>query len=197
MMSSVRAPRCMHAFTSRSMKTVQRSPSLTGARDASARSENSPLMATPSSSARSSRKLPVPAAHASFMVKSTTTESPRTGSRARRMYLLSCPPISKMVSGCTPSKRSPTNAAPVLCAVISSWIESAPINSPTNSRPLPVVPTPQMRKRCPTAASISRRWRVTTSMGLPAVRVNTWWAISPSASMTTSLVPTDPISRPR
>ena len=55
------------------MKTVQRSPSRTGAFEESASRANSPLMLMPSFSACSSRNEPVPAAQASFIAKSTTT----------------------------------------------------------------------------------------------------------------------------
>ena len=81
-------------MTSRSMNTVQRSPRRIGAVDCSASSANSPMMAMPSFSACSSRNEPVPAAQASFMAKSTTMPS------CRLMNLESWPPISKMVSTC-------------------------------------------------------------------------------------------------
>ncbi|OPZ72242.1 MAG: hypothetical protein BWY83_00751 [bacterium ADurb.Bin478] len=126
------------------MNTVHRSPSLMGALLERASLANSPLMAMSSSSARSSRKLPVPAAQASFMVKSTTTPS------CSEMNFESCPPISKIVSGTLPSSMVlPMKVDPVLCAVISSLIVSAPTSSPANSRPEPVVPTPSTRTRSP------------------------------------------------
>ena len=74
------------------MKTVQRSASCTGAGEASATASNSSTMSTPSLAASSCRKLPVPAAQTLFMSKSTACRC------SRRMYLASCPPISKIVS---------------------------------------------------------------------------------------------------
>ena len=45
-------------------------------------------------------------------------------------------------------------AAPVLWAVISSLMMSAPTSSPMSSRPEPVVPTPQILMRSPELVSI-------------------------------------------
>ncbi len=115
------------------MKTVQRSPRRIGAADCRARSANSPTMSMPSFSACSSRNEPVPAAQASFMAKSTTMPS------CMEMNLESWPPISKMVSTWRAMLRL-MKSAPVLWAVISSVIRSAPQSSPMSSRPEPVVP---------------------------------------------------------
>ena len=43
-------------------------------------------------------------------------------------------------------------AAPVLCAVISSLVVSAPTSSAISSRPEPVVPTPRIRIRSPSVS---------------------------------------------
>ncbi len=146
------------------MNTVQRSPSLDGLVEESARRANSPLMLTPSFSACSSRNEPVPAAHASFIVKSTTMPF------SSEMNFESCPPISKIVSTGSPLKTWLTWMAPVLCAVISSLTTSAPTNSPTSSRPDPVVPTPAMISRSPQSFRRSVRPCCTASTGRPAVR---------------------------
>src|ERR1022692_4333738 len=90
------SPLCSQPVTSRSMKTVQRSPRRVGQGAASARRANSPLMLMPSFSACSSRNEPVPAAQASFMAKSTTTPC------SMEINLESWPPISKMVSTGSP-----------------------------------------------------------------------------------------------
>src|SRR3970040_492820 len=111
------------------MKTVQRSPRRMGAGEDRARRENSPTIETPSRSACSSRNDPVPAAHASFIVKSTTTPS------STRMNLESCPPISKIVSTASPVRVRATCTAPVLWAVISSWMASAPTSYAIRSPP--------------------------------------------------------------
>ena len=121
-------------------------------------------MLMPSFSARSSRKEPVPAAQASFMVKSTTMPS------CRLMNLLSWPPISKIVSHCLPSLR-PMKSAPVLWAVISSVMVSAPMSSPISSRPEPVVPTPSMLMRSPISSRMSVSPLLTTSTGRASVFV--------------------------
>ena len=129
------------------MKTRQRSPNRIGSRDANANCANSPLIATPNFSACSSKNEPVPAAQASFMVKSTTTPS------RIRMNFESCPPISKIVSTSGIPIWRQTCVAPVLCAVISSFTVSAPVSSPISSLPDPVVPTPRMLTRAPSPSS--------------------------------------------
>ena len=106
----------------------------------------------------------MPAAHASFIAKSTTIPS------SRLMNLASCPPISKIVSTPRPRIVRSMKAAPVLCAVISSLTVSAPTSSPISSRPDPVVPTPQIRTLPPRSRSISRRPRLTASIGRASVR---------------------------
>ena len=63
----------------------------------------------------------------------------------------------------------PMNVAPVLWAVISSLTVSAPMSSPINSRPEPVVPTPRMRSRGPISSQMSERPLFTTSTGRPSV----------------------------
>ena len=174
------------------MNTVHRSPRRIGASLASAISANCFLIAMSSSSARSSRKLPVPAAHASFIVKSTTTPS------CSEMYLASCPPISKIVSGSCPSSMVfPTNSAPVLCAVISSLIVSAPTSSPISSRPDPVVPTPPIVSESPHWSAICDSAPATTSIGRPIVGVYISVITRPDSSITTTLVETLPMSIPR
>ncbi len=104
----------------------------------------------------------MPAAHASFMAKSTTTPS------WRLMNLLSWPPISKMVSTRLSILR-PMKSAPVLWAVISSVTVSAPVSSPTSSRPEPVVPTPSTRMRSPNSERRSCSALSTTSTGRASV----------------------------
>ena len=146
------------------MNTVQRSPRRMGADEPSASSANSPTMLMPSFSACSSRNEPVPAAHASFMAKSTTMPS------CRLMNLLSWPPISKIVSHCLPILR-PMKSAPVLWAVISSVMMSAPVSSPMSSRPEPVVPTPSRLMRAPISAWMSASPLLTTSTGRASVLV--------------------------
>ncbi len=146
------------------MNTVQRSPSRIGAGEPSAMRANSPMMLMPSFSACSSRNEPVPAAQASFMAKSTTIPS------CRLMYLESWPPISKMVSTCRSILR-PTKSAPVLWAVISSVMTSAPQSSPMSSRPEPVVPTPSRLMRSPTSSRMSSSALPTTSTGRASVFV--------------------------
>ena len=84
------------------MKTVHRSPNLIGCSELNASSANSPFMFIPSFSACSSRNDPVPAAQASFMVKSTTTSS------CMLINLESWPPISNIVSGRFPVSLSAT-----------------------------------------------------------------------------------------
>jgi hypothetical protein len=74
------------------MKTVQRLPSLTGARELNAASENSRVMLIPSLPACSSRKAPVPAAQTRFMRNFSTLP------RDIWMYFESWPPISMTVS---------------------------------------------------------------------------------------------------
>ena len=86
------------------------------------------------------------------------------------MNLESWPPISKIVSTSAPPRAALTWTAPVLCAVISSLTTSAPTNSPTSSRPDPVVPTPATASRSPQAALSSVSPCCTASTGRPAVR---------------------------
>ena len=140
------------------MKTVQRSPRHDGAGARWASAANSSRIEIPSRSACSSRKDPVPAAHALFIAKSTTTP------RSIRMNLLSCPPISITVS----TSGSIATAARAW-AVISLRTVSAPTNWPTRWRPEPVAPAPRTSTRapisCPIWASASR----TASSGFPAV----------------------------
>src|SRR4030065_504517 len=107
------------------MKTVHRSPMRTGARDERAISANSPWIRTPRRSACSSRKEPVPAAHASFIAKSTTTPS------SRLMNFESCPPISKIVSTDCPKNRRLMNEEPGLWGGVSSRGGAAPPDPPT------------------------------------------------------------------
>jgi len=104
----------------------------------------------------------VPAAQASFIAKSTTMPS------WTLMYLLSWPPISKIVSQRRPILR-PMKSAPVLWAVISSVTMSAPVSSPMSSRPEPVVPTPRRLMRYPISSRISARPLFTTSTGRASV----------------------------
>ena len=174
------------------MKTVQRSPSLIGCALESAIRANSSLMRMPSSLARSSRKLPVPAAQASFIAKSTTMPS------SRLMNLASWPPISKIVSTPRPRIVRSMNVAPVLCAVISSLIVSAPTSSPISSRPDPVVPTPRMRILPPRSRSISRRPRLTTSIGRAVgPQVDLLEDVAVGVDARPRFVLTDPMSMPR
>ena len=106
----------------------------------------------------------MPAAQASFMAKSTTTPF------SIEMNFESCPPISKIVSTGSPPSVLLMWIAPVLCAVISSLTTSAPTNSAISSRPLPVVPTPQIFSRLPQIRSTSASPCCTASIGRPAVR---------------------------
>ncbi len=121
-------------------------------------------MLMPSFSACSSRNEPVPAAQASFIAKSTTMPS------CRLMNLLSWPPISKIVSHCLSILR-PMKSAPVLWAVISSVMMSAPVSSPMSSRPEPVVPTPSRLMRAPISSRMSVSPLLTTSTGRASVLV--------------------------
>ena len=95
--SSGAAPEAMRDTTSDSAKTVQ--VELTES-DRVARRERSPIRSRSISSvlAITSRNLPVPAAHLSFMAKSATFPSGPS-----RITLLSCPPMSRTVSA--PGKR--------------------------------------------------------------------------------------------
>ena len=140
------------------MKTVQRSASCTGAGEASATASNSPTMSTPSLAASSCRKLPVPAAQTLFMSKSTACRS------SRRMYLASCPPISKIVS-----TSGSAAIAPRACAVISSMTRSAARKSPTTCRPEPVVARPSSRTPPPRSARSPATSSRATSIGRPRV----------------------------
>src|ERR1035441_3251526 len=173
------------------MNTVQRSPRRVGLCALNASRANSPLMLMPSFSACSSRKDPVPAAQASFMAKSTTTPF------SMEMNFESWPPISKIVSTGSPPSVLLMWIAPVLCAVISSFTTSAPTNSAISSRPLPVVPTPRIFSRLPQIRSTSASPCCTASIGRPAVRRYTSWITAPNSSIATTLVDTDPMSRPR
>ncbi len=76
-------------------------------------------MPSPSFSACSSRKDPVPAAQTLFISKSTTLPPQIL------MYLESCPPISKTVS-----TSGQASTAALAWAVISLTTTSAPVKSP-------------------------------------------------------------------
>ena len=91
----------------------------TGSGVSRARAPNSSLMEMPSFSACSSKKEPVPAAQTLFIIKSTMAPF------FREMYLLSWPPISKMVS-----TSGSMAAEAVAWAVISLRTTSAPIKAP-------------------------------------------------------------------
>ena len=114
----------MRDTTSDSAKTVQ--VELTD-NDRVARRERSPIRSRSISSvlAITSRNLPVPAAHLSFMAKSATFPSGPS-----RITLLSCPPMSRTVSA--PGKRC---LAPRAWHVISVTRWSAPS---ADSLPYPV-----------------------------------------------------------
>ena len=157
-MSLTGVPRCWWRTTSESMNTVHCSPQSTGCSAARARRAKSRLMLMPSFSACSSRKLPVPAAQALFMVKSLTRPF------SSRTYLESCPPISKMVS-----TSGQMNAEAVAWAVISLTTTSAPARSPMRWRPEPVTPTACTSANSPYRSRISRNPVRTASMGRLAV----------------------------
>ena len=109
-------PRATAASMTSAMKTEQCWPSATPSGAASASSPSCATDSTPSKRRPcSSMKEPVPAEQASFMAASTTRPP------SSRMYLASCPPISKMVS-----TRGSTWRAPAAWAAISltTWTAS-------------------------------------------------------------------------
>ncbi|GBE01407.1 hypothetical protein BMS3Abin08_00836 [bacterium BMS3Abin08] len=167
------------------MNTVHRSPSLQGLSEEKAHSANSPFIEISSFSACSSRKEPVPAAHALFISKSTITPS------LREIYLESWPPISKIVSTSGSIK-----AEAVAWAVISFLTISAPTKSAIMYLPEPVVPAPHIRTLSGNSDEISLRPCLTASIGLPAVIRYLFEIKPPSSPITARLVLMDPISMP-
>ena len=109
--------RAISEITSDWAKTTQVEAMDTGS---SAWREMSPRssMGISSRSAMTSRNLPVPAAHLSFMTKSAMTPS-----ASREMALLSWPPMSMMVR--TVPSWEPSHAAPRALALISLIDSSA------------------------------------------------------------------------
>ncbi len=170
--------------TSLSMKTVHLSPRRTGTADPRAIGPKSSI-ATPSFSACSSRKEPVPAAQTLFISKSTTLPS------LMEMYLESWPPISKMVS-----TSGSISTAALAWADISLRTTSAPTKSPVMYLPLPVTPTPRTGTR-DIRPPISLRPFLTASRGLPAVRRYILSTTDPSAATAARLVLMEPTSIPR
>ena len=87
--------------------------------------------------------------------------------------------------------------AAVACAVISFLIVSAPIKSPVRYLPEPVVPAAITWTLFPTSSSISLIPCFIASKGFPAVGRYRRAITLLSASISTTLVLSDPTSRPR
>jgi len=168
------------------MNTVHRSPSFTGAHDDSASSRT--LLDGNAEFLRALlQKGTGPGAQARSCEVTTTPF-------CMLMNFESCPPISKMVSGCASSIVCAMNSAPVLCAVISSLMVSAPTSSPMSSRPEPVVRRHDLDPAA-ISASTSFRHRSTTSIDVRPSRVDSLSTL-PSSSITATFVLTDPTSIP-
>ena len=101
MMASRSAPRPIREMISDSAKTVQVEEIGSSAEAASARGPRS-ATSTPSRAAVCSRKRPVPAAHLSFMAKSTGRPF-----GPMRMTLPSCPPMSTRVPPWPRARKTP------------------------------------------------------------------------------------------
>jgi hypothetical protein len=113
-MPSRGAPWATSEITSLSAKTVQVDETATG-RSARADSSRTSSNGTCSRPRITSRKRPVPAAHLSFMAKSSTSPAP-----PRRITLVSCPPTSRSTPG-----RGRRRKAPRAWQVISVRLRSA------------------------------------------------------------------------
>ena len=162
------------------------SPRDEGFSDLKARQLNSSFIDMSSFSACSSKKEPVPAAHALFISKSTIIPS------FKEIYFESCPPISKIVS-----TSGSISTAACACAVISFFTMSAPTKSAIMYLPEPVVPTPAICTLSPISCPTSSSPFLTASMGFPAVIRYLFERSLPLSSITARFVLIEPISIPR